>query len=156
MKYFIRSVKYFFYFAFILSLIMAALAFIGLVDADIETMFRDGTKSILQIALLFVVVAAVYPKFGFSKRFLQIGGEFSEVRDGIVKQMEARGYRLESEKGENMTFRLRSKVNAIARMMEDRITMTREIGGWSVEGLTKDVIRVIGGLEYNFRKEEEQ
>lgn len=40
-------------------------------------------------------------------------------------------------------------------MLEDRITMTRTLGGFEVEGLTKDVVRIIGGLEYKFRRNDE-
>ena len=65
--------------------------------------------------------------------------------------MENRGYRLESENGENMTFRNRSILNRITRMMEDRITFTRTLGGFELEGLRKDTIRVIYGLENALR-----
>ena len=40
-------------------------------------------------------------------------------------------------------------------MMKDRITMTREMGGFEVEGLTKEVVRIVGGLEYKFRAADE-
>ena len=107
MKYFVRSVKYFFYFTFLFVVIMAALVLIGVVKPDVSLMFRDGYKSLWQIALLFAFVSAFYPRFGFIKRSAIINGEFSDIRGGIIEYMEARGYRLESENGENMTFRLR-------------------------------------------------
>ena len=66
-----------------------------------------------------------------------------------------RCYRLESENGESMTFRLRSRFSALFKMFEDRITMTRELGGFEVEGLTKEVVRIVGGLEYKFRAPDE-
>ena len=50
MKYFIRAVKYFFYFTILFVVIMAALVFIGVVKADVSLMFRDGYKSLWQIA----------------------------------------------------------------------------------------------------------
>ena len=56
MKYFIRAVKYFFYFTILFVIIMAALVFIGVVKADVSLMFRDGYKSLWQIALLFAFV----------------------------------------------------------------------------------------------------
>jgi translation initiation factor IF-1 len=155
MKYFVRSVKYFFYFTFLFVVIMAALVLIGVVKPDVSLMFRDGYKSLWQIALLFAFVSAFYPRFGFIKRSAIINGEFSDIRGGIIEYMEARGYRLESENGENMTFRLRSKFRALVKMMEDRITMTREMGGFEVEGLTKEVVRIVGGLEYKFRAADE-
>ena len=154
MKYFVRSVKYFFYFTFLFVVIMAAQVLIGVVKPDVSLMFRDGYKSLWHIALLFAFVSAFYPRFVFIKRSAIIDGEFSDIRGGIIEYMEARGYRLESENGENMT-RLRSKFSALVKMMEDRITMTREMGGFEVEGLTKEVVRIVGGLEYKFRAADE-
>lgn len=151
MKYLVRAIKYFFYFSFLFVVIMAALVFIGAVKADVSLMFRDGYKSLWQIALLFAFVSAFYPKFGFIKRSAVITGEYSDIRGGIIEYMEARGYRLESEDGENLTFRLRSKFSALFKMFEDRISLTREPGGFEVEGLTKEVVRIVGGLEYKFR-----
>ena len=79
MKYFVRSVKYFFYFTFLFVVIMAALVLIGVVKPDVSLMFRDGYKSLWQIALLFAFVSAFYPRFGFIKRSAIINGEFSEA-----------------------------------------------------------------------------
>ena len=39
-------------------------------------------------------------------------------------------------------------------MLEDRITLTRTLGGFEVEGLRKDTIRIIYGLENALRKTE--
>ena len=155
MKYLIRAIKYFFYFIIILCVIMAALVLLDFVEADPQVMFRSGWKSVGEILLLFGVVAAVYPKVGFTKRDARISGEYSSIRPEIISHMESRGYRLESEVGENLTFRLRNRLSAVTRMLEDRITMTRDLGGFQIEGLTKDVTRIVGGLEYRFRSNEE-
>ena len=50
-----------------------------------------------------------------------------------------------------MTFRLASKINAVARMLEDRVTVCAVPDGLEVEGITKDVIRIISNLEYRLR-----
>lgn len=155
MKYFIRSVKYFFYYILILIVIMAVLVAAGLVEPDPATMFRNGFKSVGQILLLFAVVAAIYPKVGFCKRKAVVEGEFEDLKDGIKIIMEDRGYRLESENGEKMTFRLASKINAVARMLEDRVTVCAVPDGLEVEGITKDVIRIISNLEYRLRNDNE-
>ena len=65
MKYFIRSVKYFFYFAFLTTAIILALVLIGAVEGDINAIFEDGYNTLWKIAIFFAVVAALYPKFGF-------------------------------------------------------------------------------------------
>ena len=67
--------------------------------------------------------------------------------------MASKGYVVESENGEDMTFRLRSKGAAMAKMWEDRLTFTRQPGGYDIEGLRRIVVRIAGGLEYKFRKE---
>lgn len=152
-KYIIRAVKYFFYFTFLMVLIMSVLVLAHVVDGNIETMFRDGYDSLWQIAGMFACVAAVYPVFGFVKKTALVSGEYSEIRDRTVKFMEDRGYRLEKEDGENLSFRSRSALNRIARMCEDRITFTRCLGGFELEGLRKDTIRIIYGLENAFRQD---
>ncbi len=156
MKYFVRAVKYFIWFSVLFTIIIAVLMFAGIVKGDVSTMFRDGYRSLWQIAILFAFVAAFYPKFGFIRKSVAIPGEYPDIRDGIIEYMELRGYRLESEEGENLTFRLRSKFSALFKMFEDRITLTRELGGYQAEGLTKDIVRIVGGLEYKFRRGDEE
>lgn len=153
MKYLLRSIKYFIMISLLLGAILATLVLLDLSAGDPSEMFRNGWTSVWQIALLFAVFSAIYPKFGYTDREVGIPGEFAEIRDGIVEYMEARGFRLESEEGENMSFRLRSKVNALAKMYEDRVTMTRILGGYSLEGITKEVNRLASGLEYKFKRE---
>ncbi len=152
LKYIVRAVKYFFYFAILLIIILSILVLAHVIDNDISTMFRNGYDSLWQIAIMFACVAAVYPVFGFTKKDVLIPGEYDEIRDGVVKFMESRGYRLETEKDGTMTFRLRSVVNRITRMIEDRITLKRNLGGFEIEGLRKDAIRLVYGLENAFRK----
>ena len=36
---------------------------------------------------------------------------------------------------------------------EDRLTFTRELGGFRIEGPNKDLVRVVSALEYRFRSE---
>lgn len=67
--------------------------------------------------------------------------------------MESRGYELETEENQIMTFRLHSKVSRIAKMLEDRVTFIKVPEGFEVEGLRKDIIRLISGLEYKLNNE---
>ena len=151
MKYIIRAVKYFVYIIILLSIIMGILILVKAVPADIDQMFKNGWKSIGQIAILFAAIAAIYPKFGYVKREVMIPGEYGEIRQGVIGYMTDRGYKLESEDGENLTFRLRAVLNKIMRTYEDRLTFTRNLGGFVIEGPNKDIVRVIRGLEYKFR-----
>ena len=153
MKYLVRVVKYFIWFALIFIIIMAILVLLGLAESNPAETLRNGYKSLWQIAILFFLVAVLYPKFGFTTKDVLVPGEYSQIRDGIINSMESRGYRLESEEGEDMTFRLRSKVSACMKMFEDRITLKRTATGFTAEGLTKEVVRVVSAIEYKFRND---
>ena len=155
MKYVVRAIKYFIWFALILTLTMVIMAALGLVDPKPELMFREGMKSVWQIAILFAVLAFVYPMTGFRKQDAIIPGDYSQIRDKVVNFMESRGYGLETEEGEDMTFRLNSKIGRAMKMFEDRVTFTRSAQGFRLEGLRKEIVRLISGLEYIFRNETE-
>lgn len=154
MKYFIRAVKYFFYFSIIVTIIMAALVFFKVIDSNIELMFRNGYDSLWHIALMFAVISAFYPMLGFMKKEALIPGEYKDIRPAIVEYMQEKGYALETENGENLNFRLRNGINRLSRMYEDRISFIRNFSGFQVEGLRKDVVRIVYGLEYKFRNKE--
>ena len=55
MKYLIRSVKYFFYFAALTTVIVLVLVFIGAVEGGIDNIFQDGYNSLWKIAIFFAI-----------------------------------------------------------------------------------------------------
>ena len=150
MKYVVRAVKYFLYITVIVAIFLAVLVMLGLVSPDVDKMFRNGYDSLWQIGLVFGVISALYPRFGFSSRGARILGPYQDIRDGVVSFMEDHGYRLESEKDENLSFRMRSPIMRTTRMFEDRVTMTRDIHGFVLEGPSKDITRLVYGLESRF------
>ena len=152
MKYLIRSVKYFVYICVFVFIALLVLVLLGFVSSDIDVMFQQGWKSVGYIALMFAVVAAFYPMFGFKKRLAGALGDFADLRPGALAYMEEHGYVLESENDQVMTFRYRSFINRLFRMFEDRITLEKTLGGLEVEGLTRDVTRIVYGLEYKQRQ----
>ena len=154
MKYLIRALKYFVYFVLLLAVILAALILLGLAEADPATLFRNGYDSYWQIALMFAVLAGVYPLFGFMKKDVLVPGEYAEIRPDVVRVMESKGYELEKEEGENLSFRLLSRAGRISRMWEDRITLTRTYSGFTLEGLRRDLVRIAYTLESKFRSNE--
>jgi hypothetical protein len=151
MKYIVRAVKYFIYICILVSIILLVMVLLHFVSSDINVMFKEGWKSVGKIALVFAGIAAIYPLFGYRRLLAGVLGELDGLRDGVVKCMEERGYRLESEDGDTMTFRSRSALNRIFRVWEDRITVTKTLGGFDVEGLSRDVARIVPALEYRFR-----
>ena len=151
MKYIVRVLKYFVFITVVMTLILLALALLGFVEKDVEAMFRNGWDSLWQIALMFLAVSAVYPRFGFCKRGAIIPGTYEEIRPGIVHYMAGRGYEVEKEEGENLTFRCKSPLQRFLKLLwEDRISFTRDRAGYYIEGRTKDVARIVSGLETRF------
>ena len=155
MKYFIRSVKYFFYFSFLTTAIILALILIGAVEGDINSIFEGGYSALWKIAGFFVLVAAVYPKFGFVRRKLDTETDWNTVRNEAVSYFTAKPFKVESETADSVSFRRRNTMERITKMGEDRIILTRTDEGYFLEGLRKDVFLYASGLEYNLPHETE-
>ena len=154
MKHLVRSIKYFFYFAFLTTLIICALVLTGLADGDIDTMFRGGSSAIWKMAVFFVAIAAVYPKVGFITRRICTDRSWSETRNEVIGFMKERRYDLESEEDGTVTFRQRGTADRLRRMYEDRVTITVKDDGLEMEGLRKDVFRLSANLEYHLNPQQ--
>jgi hypothetical protein len=148
MKYFIRAVKYFFYFAFLTTAIVLVLVATGMASSDINELFEGGYNALWKMAIFFAIVGAVYPKLGFISRKMYIQKGKDEIRDAAVEYMSERSYGFESETPDSMTFRYRGTIGRLTRMYEDRIILTRTEDGYIMEGLRKDVMKLATGLEY--------
>ncbi|MBR1575827.1 MAG: hypothetical protein IJ654_05180 [Bacteroidales bacterium] len=148
MKYIVRVLKYFVFVTVVMALILGVLALAGVVEKDISQMFRNGWNSIWQIALMFLAVSAVYPRFGFTRRGVVIPGSYEQIRPGLVHYMAERGYVVEKEEGEDLFFRCKSPFQRFSKLLwEDRIRFRRDRAGYYIEGRTKDVVRIASGLE---------
>ena len=148
MKYFIRAVKYFFYFAFLTTAIVLVLVATGMASGDINELFEGGYNALWKMAIFFAIVGAVYPKLGFISRKIYVQKSKDEIRDAAVEYMSERSYGFESETSDSITFRYRGTLGRLTRMYEDRIVLTRTEDGYIMEGLRKDVMRLATGLEY--------
>ena len=153
MKYFIRSVKYFFYLLVILAIIINALVLAGFVEADISKIFINGYDSLWQICLIMAVFAAIYPRFGFSSRTAHVYGSPEDVKPLVMRVMDLHGYRLEKEDAESMSFVKRSVISRLLKMWEDRITISYDVAGLRLEGISKDLVRLVSGLEASQRED---
>jgi len=151
MKYLRRALKYFIRMTVLVVVILGVLMIAGLVSSDINIAFRDGWRSVGMIAAILGGISLLYPYFGYASRGLAVGGEYGELRGPIVEYMEQKGYVLEKEEGENMVFHLSSPTGRISRLWEDQVTFTREIAGFRVEGLNRDIVRLVGGLAYKLK-----
>ena len=147
MKYLIRSVKYFFYFAILTTVIITVLVMIGAVESGIENIFEDGYNSLWKIAAFFVLVAAVYPKFGFVSRKLDTTADWDKVRETALDYFKNKPFKVVSETSGSITFRRRDMIGRLTKMYEDQISLIKTEEGYAVEGLRKDVYLYASGLE---------
>ncbi len=147
MRYFIRSVKYFFHFVLLMTAIIIALVFIGAVEGNINEIFEDGYNALWKIAILFAAIAAIYPKFGFINRRLNIDADWESVSNTATGYFRERKYSVETEEADRITFRRIGLGARIAKKGEDRITLTKTSEGYFLEGLQKDIILFSTALE---------
>ena len=150
MKYLVRSIKYFFYFALLSTALITALVLIGAVENDINAIFEEGYNSLWKIGVFFAAVSAVYPKVGFIVRNVAVNREWSEIREEAISFFSDRRYELESETPDQITFRIKGTAGKLSKMFEDRVTVTRTLDGYVFEGLRKDVLRLGASFENKF------
>ena len=154
MKYILRSIKYFVYLAIMLAIFIPALLALGFIEGPIDNIFKNGADSIWQMALIVAAFAAVYPMLGYGKRNVRIWGEPEQIWPEIADLMNGRGYILTQGDAQNAKFRLASKLKRILRMGEDTISFTRTIGGYTLEGRTKEIVRLDTGLTQKFERKD--
>ena len=110
MKYFVRSLKYFF------------------------------ALCVLCIALMGLMLAAVYPRFGFVVR--RVEGDIEENREQILNAFRSAGFSLRSEEDGAMTFRADNFGQKLMLLGEDEIKVS-QYGQWIVlDGIRRGVARV--------------
>lgn len=151
MKYFIRAIKYFVYICVLCGAFLGILVLCNFVEGDLNSMFVGGVDSLKTILIAFAVLSAIYPLMGYSKRKAAAGGTLAERRDDICKYMESKGYVLEKESPESLSFRRKSFLHRLSREFEDRIEIVPEFGGFLVSGLRRDAVTLACGLENMFR-----
>jgi hypothetical protein len=149
MRYFIRAVKYFVQLMVILAIIIAILIVAKVVDSDISKIFVNGYDSLWQIALMMAAFAAIYPKFGYARRQAILPGSDEETAPVLEKVMNSFGYEKESRGDGVLAYRKRGVADRLLRMWEDRITVTRFVSGYELEGPNKDIVRLINAIRYN-------
>ena len=146
MRYFIRSVKYFVQLMVILALIIAVLVLAKIVPGDISKVFVNGYDSLWQIALLMAAFAAIYPRFGYARRQAVVPGSDEEALPVLDSVMRAHGYEKEQRTDGKLCYRKKAVGDRLTRLWEDRITASRCVTGYELEGIGRDVIRILNAL----------
>lgn len=120
---------------------------LGLTSGDINTMFRGGWNAIWQIALLFAVVSAFYPKVAFIKRDIEIKGN-NDIVKTLNEFFADRSYEIYKQEDNKIIYRAAKIGHRITRMMEDAITIEILDDHYTMEGPRKDIMRFASALEY--------
>ncbi len=155
MKYFIRSVKYLFYFSFMCGIILVLTFHFSVKPEDLTLMdMLLVDNSLYKMLAFFVAVAAVYPALGFQKKEVYISN-FKENKKQIVELFENANYVIANESATSISFKLRNPFLRILRLCEDYITIDFSGNPVVMEGLRKDILRFSRGIEYICRSEEE-
>ncbi len=155
MKYFIRSVKYLFYFSFMCGIILVLTFHFSVKPEDLTLMdMLLVDNSLYKMLAFFVAVAAVYPALGFQKKEVYISN-FKENKKQIVELFENANYVIASESATSISFKLRNPFLRVLRLCEDYVTIDFSGNPIVMEGLRKDILRFSRGIEYICRSEEE-
>ena len=151
MRYFIRAVKYFLSMAVIVILILGVFTYTQDGTFNILGSLSDGVRSAVWITVILVLFSAVYPRFGYAERPLDVRGDTDEIEKVIRQYMDERGYRVEKEDLNLLTFRARSPLTQVFRVWEDQISFSRTHTGFTIEGLNREIVRLKSGIEYRFQ-----
>ena len=150
MRYIIRSVKYFVQLAVLFLIIVGALVLLHFVEADWNAMFRHGTDSLWQIAVIGAVFSLIYPYFGYGRRSVPVFGSLDENSAGVITFMQSRGYVTEKKSETELVFHKAFPLTRIMKLGEDRISVTTGVEGLVLEGPSKDIIRLSAGMRDYF------
>lgn len=142
MKYFIRSLKYFCALCVLCVAIMYLNRLAGTarltVGETFQVMFHTTRGMLLPVAI--VVLAALYPKFGFVTR--QVEGDIDENRRQILNAFRSEGFSLRSEEEGVLTFRADNWAKKLLLLGEDELKVS-QYGQWiRIEGIRRGVARV--------------
>ena len=155
MKYFIRSVKYLFYFSFMCGIILVLTFHFSVKPEDLTLMdMLLVDNSLYKMLAFFVAVAAVYPALGFQTKEVYISN-FKENKKQIVELFENANYVIANESATSISFKLRNPFLRVLRLCEDYVTIDFSGNPIVMEGLRKDILRFSRGIEYICRSEEE-
>ena len=145
--YFIRSVKYFFALCVLCIALMALMLATGTsalsLDDTLYVMFR--TTRYLTLLGAIVVLAALYPRFGFVVRSVE--GDMQRHRAQILNAFGAAGFSIESEADGRMIFRAEGFPHRLLLLFEDRIEVSQEGPRIVVAGIRRGVARIVYRLD---------
>lgn len=145
--YLIRSLKYF---AALCVLCMAAVALnlefeLSPLTLDEYLYIMLHTPRGLLLPTVLVVLAAFYPRFGFTVRTVE--GDMTRHREQIVNAFKSARFSLRSEHDGVMTFRADGLLHKLMLLGEDEIKVSQQGDRIVLDGIRRGVARVVYRLE---------
>lgn len=115
---------------------------VSLFDSVMFTL--QTTKGKLLVAAV-VVLAAMYPKWGFIVRRVEC--DMTEDREQILAAFQASGFELVAEDGDKMVFHADNVVRRLSFLLEDEICVT-QYGQWcEIRGIRRAAARIAYRLD---------
>ena len=143
MKYVVRSLKYLVLLCVLYVALTYLMTFVEPTDATVwqQLLTHLNTRNGLYMVIAFVLLAALYPKFGYMRSMIQ-DCDIKEDRVRIDNAMRIFGFRVEQEGGDCVVYRAEGIVHRLSLMFEDRIEVRAVEGGVELKGLRRSVARV--------------
>lgn len=143
MKYVVRSLKYLVLLCVLYVALTYLMTFVEPTDATVwqQLLKHLNTRNGLYMVIAFVLLAALYPKFGYMRSLIQ-ECDIKEDRVRIDNAMRIFGFRVEQEGGDCVVYRAEGIVHRLSLMFEDRIEVRAVEGGVELKGLRRSVARV--------------
>lgn len=152
MKYLIRSIKYLLFITVIFALLIGVVFLASKEATSIESLFVPG--ALPKIAIFFVIVAAIYPMFGYIRKEAHLNKEYSDVKDVVDNIFSTAGYRVASEDHDKIVYESSKPLVRFMRLYEDQIILNKSENPIVLEGGRKDVYRLIRTIEYKINRDE--
>lgn len=152
MKYFIRSVKYLIFVVALFAILVGIMLLTSPKGTTIEALFIPGAMP--KILLFFVLIAAIYPMFGYIKKEAFLNKDYTEVKNIIDDVFNAAGYVIASEDSEKVVYQSSKPLTRFMRLYEDYIILNKTDNPIVLEGGRKDVYKLIRAIEFRINKDE--
>ena len=90
---------------------------------------------------ILMVLAFLYPRFGFTTR--RLTGNLTTDREAILNTIHRNGYSVVTESSTEWVLRASSPAKKVILLWEDRLTITQQGEELEIDGIRKEVVRLI-------------
>ena len=143
MKYAVRSLKYLVLLCVLYVALTYLMSFVETSDATVwqQLLKHLNTRNGLFMVIAFLVLAALYPKFGFMRSQVE-DCDIVKDRIRIDNAMRLFGFKVEQELEGRIIYRAEGIVHRLSLMFEDQIEVRPTETGVELVGLRRSVARV--------------